>query len=98
MLSNTLLLLSSFLLGAQAFTIPVDTPEGTYAVRRNIDGTYEHIQLARAPVAEIDLEVRNVTIEARSPTTYCGCGQGMNHGDCDAAVADLENQAGTWGI
>lgn len=79
---------------AQAFVIPPGTTEGVYAVVTRSDGTVEHVKLS-APEAkrQIILDPPVTTVPtAPENRIWCGCGYGMDHGNCDGAVDDLKKQ------
>ncbi|KAF2748172.1 hypothetical protein M011DRAFT_476786 [Sporormia fimetaria CBS 119925] len=96
---SKLLALFSLSTAIQAFTIPPGTSDGVYAVKLLDDGTYEHIKLAEPSLGKRDPLALQISPQPESSLErrgrgqlWCGCGNNMNHGDCDAAVDDLKNQ------
>lgn len=83
---------------ATAFVIPSDSQEGVYAVLTRDDGTEVHTKIAEAAEEKRDPtgitpynQVRGLE-KRQNDRIWCGCGFGMNSGNCDAAVADLKSQ------
>lgn len=81
----------------QAFEIPANTPDGVYVVSTDASGNEVHEKLADPSsgftVPSQPLSVRKRAMMKRDKTT-CGDGRELNHGDCDAANADLDVQCG----
>ena len=88
-----------------AFVIPQGQADGAYSVHLDSRGNEIHARLpdvaepneihARLPNAP-EVTVREASpIVARALLTYCGCGINLNHGNTDAANADLVNQLGS---
>lgn len=105
------LVLSLALPCSEAFRVPEHIKEGVFKVEQLPDGTEKHtmlsdpiVQQGNAPSLIEQLSSSHVSRQVRPRWTYetwCGCGIDLNHGDCDAAVADLKHQLGSgkqwWG-
>lgn len=88
---------------AGAFTLPAGAVDGFYRAYINETGHEVHELLARdlsprGPSPAVTAGSAPRLLESRPPTdfwvTWCGCGIGLNHADCDAAVQNLKNQLG----
>ncbi|KAH7010742.1 hypothetical protein B0J12DRAFT_751346 [Macrophomina phaseolina] len=91
---------------AAAFVFPEGLTDGFY--RASIDERGyeihellsapdgEHIDARiisqRAPTTDSDTYEVSAKLQKRIWTVWCGCGFSLNHGDCDAAVADMKRQ------
>jgi hypothetical protein len=101
-----ILLLAFAALVATAFQIPEGTPDGFYVAYYDASGHEVHQPVTPDMISQvIDHETVASNLVSRPypvPTTskrqtnfwetWCGCGIEVNHGDCDAAVADLKFQ------
>ncbi|KAF2124887.1 hypothetical protein P153DRAFT_435093 [Dothidotthia symphoricarpi CBS 119687] len=77
----------------QALVIPTGTTQGLYEVSTLDDGTEVHTKLADYSETEVTPVSEASPLERRqNGRMWCGCGFTLNHGDCDAAVADLKSQ------
>ena len=81
----------------QAWVIPKGTTDGIYAVAVGDDGVEVHTKIAEAS-SELPFNVSDANpLDRRGDgRIWCGCGFNLNPGNCDAAVADLKSQLGTW--
>jgi hypothetical protein len=86
-----------------SFTIPPGTPDGYYRAYYDRNGTEVHENIGSGKVKRIEQSAGDIIVRQGTglpPPNYfgeqvwCGCGLNMNTGDCDAAVADLNNQIG----
>jgi hypothetical protein len=97
---NPLLSILALVSLSQAFTVPTGTAEGVYAVYIDESGNEIHERRQSPPSNwmashTVPVKTRNDdsdVIFKRADNTWCGCGLTMNHGDCDAVVADLQSQ------
>ena len=91
---------------ATAFTLPGGLEDGLYRAYYDKEGREVHEPVGnvtttaptrrhkarRSEASALDsLEKRQL---GATYDVYCGCGYGLDHGDCDAAVSDLSNQFG----
>lgn len=68
---------------AQAYTIPRDTADGSYAVKLDERGNEVHVKLPELPQAEVEKRQTTTIIGQTSTVTvstdyHCGCGLEMN--------------------
>jgi hypothetical protein len=81
-----------------AYTIPPGTNDGFYWVHIDEGGVEIHEMVASLPHREAapDLSDPANILLARTQyqTVYCGCGNNIDHGNCDDAVSVLENNIG----
>ena len=92
-----------------AYKLPYGVTDGTYVAYFNETGHEVHQLIDTAPVAAAkhsrdfttSLSARQHGVGGEGADdhavwiTHCGCGRPqLNHGDCDAAVADLKGQLG----
>lgn len=86
-----------------AFKVPEGAADGVYAASfAQEDGSevYEYLQdLAGVPSRTTPLISRYEHLvpstKTKRTSTWCGCGIGMDHGDCDSATHCLENFLGS---
>lgn len=97
LVSNIPLLFLALTATTQAFTVPPNTPDGVYVVSIDDNGKEVHSKLAD-PSSSITPQGQPLSVRARPmikrAITTCGDNQELNHGDTDAANADLDNQCG----
>ncbi len=107
-LAHFMMQLSSLaLLGISALCLAISLPDnitdGVFAVTTDDNGNEIHERIS-GPIVTLDNAPpphrvdgsRDVSTASRTVIfhTWCGCGIGLDHGQCDAAVADLKNQLG----
>jgi hypothetical protein len=87
---------------ASAFSFTSKPADGVYAVSVDAEGNEVHQPLTEDMILRIAPEGANIInatassgVSKRADNTWCGCGYGMDHGSCDAAVDDLKRQLGT---
>ncbi|KAH8883328.1 hypothetical protein GQ53DRAFT_430442 [Thozetella sp. PMI_491] len=104
-------LLFSAIVATHAFKVPEGATDGFHMAYYDEDGQEVHLRnpdqttvdahplAARTPPV-VPKPERNLLLAARDDEWryHCGCGIEMNHGDCDAAVADLTHQLDTSSI
>ncbi|SPJ75684.1 uncharacterized protein FTOL_05415 [Fusarium torulosum] len=91
---------SALIYFTDAFKVPKGTTDGFYKVHLNAQGQEIHQRVSNfeteATPAEVSI-VKRTRIEKREPlwSRWCGCGNELNHGNCDDAVQDLKDQMGS---
>jgi hypothetical protein len=90
--------LTSLTILTSAFTVPSGTADGVYRVHIDEGGVEIHEIVSSLPHRDAAPEPSDPTniLLARTQyqTIYCGCGYNLDHGNCDDAVAALENNIG----
>lgn len=84
---------------ATAFKVPDGAGDGVYAASFAEDGSevHEHLQdfagitSRTTPMTSRFEHLLPSTPTKRGKATWCGCGIGMDHGDCDSATHCLED-------
>ncbi|KAH6658867.1 hypothetical protein BKA67DRAFT_652150 [Truncatella angustata] len=86
---------------AVAAVLPGGLKDGVYRTYLDSQGNEVHEKLSDPinqspePVVSINFTPASPLLSKRDPVIYCGCGYGMDHSYCDAAVADLKTQVGS---
>jgi hypothetical protein len=82
-----------------AFTLPANLTAGVYRAYYDENGlevheaiTEEFFAAKRAVASAHDMATFESNLAKRAGPMWCGCGIGMNHGDCDNAVDKLKGQ------
>ena len=77
------------------FRLPAKRVEGVYRAYYDVSGNEVHERVADTAGEAANASVLSADLLGKRDTRiFCGCGFNMDTGDCDAAVADLENQFG----
>lgn len=101
-----LLIFALFFRWITAFTVQEDAADGFYIAYYDANGNEIHVKDPDTDPEWIEgLDVSNPfpSVQQDQPISllesiWCGCGISMDHGNCDAAVADLKNQLGGYAV
>lgn len=96
-------LAAALAIATASFTVPADAVEGSYMVTRDANGNEVHTLLAArsdTPSVRARHYLADTSKSAKLPrqlnggTVTCGGALDLNHADCDAANAELDDQCG----
>lgn len=94
MFFTTFLKACTFVSLAQAITVPRGTADGSYRAYYDERGVQVTERLDDANVGLAERELTRRSDPGDHATIYCGCGNNLDHGNCDTAVAALKAQLG----